>query len=147
MSEKSEIERVLDNWEIDSKIDNTEYAKELNKIPNLHSKYIRVMMVHSSKMKKLQYDMMKLRKWKSDYYNGRMPKEELAQRNLQPYKFILKTEAKDYIDADDDVMALSMRLAAHEEIVTLCQSIIRELNNRGYNLKAAAEWERFIAGS
>jgi hypothetical protein len=50
------------------------------------------------------------------------------------------------LESDDD---LSKHLAAkimHDEIVDVCQSILKELNNRAWELKSFIDWEKFIQG-
>jgi hypothetical protein len=34
----------------------------------------------------------------------------------------------------------------HDEIVDVCQSILKELNNRAWELKSFIDWEKFIQG-
>jgi len=37
-------------------------------------------------------------------------------------------------------------LTLHNEIVEVCQAIIKELNNRTWELRSFIDWEKFIQG-
>jgi hypothetical protein len=87
-----------------------------------------------------------MRKRKSDYYNGRMTQEELAKYGLAPFKFVLKGEVREYIDSDQEVLTIQAKKAAHDEVVNLCNSILKELSARTWQLRSYIDWERTIMG-
>lgn len=140
------IEELLKTWDIDSVINETEPGAELLKIPALHAKYVRVLSKHSLLSKKADQDLIKLKRQKYDYYNGRMDQEELQKLGLKPFKFVLKGEVKDYVESDKEILDQQRVKAVHDEMVQLCQSILKELNSRTWQLRSYMEWERFIAG-
>jgi hypothetical protein len=51
-----------------------------------------------------------------------------------------------YIEADKDMVNLSLKLGIQHEKIDLLESIIKSLTARGFNIKAAIEWERFKVG-
>lgn len=141
------IQSLLDSWDIDSVMDSTEPGKELLNISKLHAKYVRILTKHSTLSKKTEQDLIVLRKRKSDYYNGRMGQEELEKWGLKPFKFILKGDVREYIDADQEVLELGRRKMVHDEMVSCCNSILKELQSRTWQLKSYIDWERVIMGS
>ena len=52
-----------------------------------------------------------------------------------------------YMDADEDIIKLSLKIGVQQEKIELLESIIKTLINRGYNIKTALDWQRFINGS
>jgi hypothetical protein len=65
---------------------------------------------------------------------------------LPPQGKILKSEVNNYIEADKDIVNLSLKLGIQHEKIDLLESIIKSLTARGFNIKAAIEWERFKVG-
>ena len=49
-------------------------------------------------------------------------------------------------DADEDINKYLAKKLLHEEIVEVCQAILKELNSRTFQLRDVIAWERFIAG-
>jgi len=77
------------------------------------------------------------------------PDEETQQKGWKlPAKgLILKADIPMYMDADEDIIKLSLKIGVQQEKIELLESIIKTLINRGYNIKTALDWQRFINGS
>jgi hypothetical protein len=141
------LEQILDMWKKDSEIDQTEPGKELLNIPKLHSKYINILIKHKISSKKAQFDYLRMRKIKWEYYTGKMSKEELEEHGWEPFKYTLKSDINTYLEADSDLVKLLEKKIYHEEIVSLIESIMSELKSRTFQLRDYIQWERFIGGS
>ena len=76
------------------------------------------------------------------------PTEETHERGwrLPPQGKILKSEVNNYIEADKEIVNLSLKIGIQHEKIDLLESIIKSLTARGFNIKAAIEWERFKVG-
>jgi hypothetical protein len=59
---------------------------------------------------------------------------------------LLRADIPQYIDADKDIVSLNLKIAYQKEKVDFLDSAIRSLNTRGYNLRAAIDWEKFKMG-
>lgn len=142
------IDELLDMWEVDSTVDETEPAKESAKISKLQWKYQKLLSNHSLLVKKLQQDYSAKKKIKWEYYSGDLNNpQDLAEHGLDPVrKKILRQDIPMYIDADPDLIAILSKKIVHEEIVSALTSIIKELNNRTWQLKNIISWEQFIGG-
>ena len=81
-----ELEKILHEWEKDAVIDQTEPGKELIRIPLLHSKYLNFLTKHKMASKKVNYDYLRMRKVKWEYYTGKMSQEELAEYGWEPFQ-------------------------------------------------------------
>ena len=47
-----------------------------------------------------------------------------------------------YIDADNDMIKMNSKIAMQEEVVGVCEEILKSVNNRGFQIKNAIEWRR-----
>jgi len=141
------LDQILDEWEIDAKWDPDEPGKAMAHIPNLHAKYLRYLRRHKANIRILEQQIIKERRLKFDYYNGRLDKEQLEKFGLTPFKFVLKQEVKEYVESDDKVLELNAIKASHEQIVELCESIMKELGNRTWQLSGYMKWQQFCKGT
>jgi hypothetical protein len=99
-------------------------------------------------LRSLDADMKKLKLDKYEFYTQGHTEETRALGWELPAKgMILKTDIPMYIDADRELIKLSLKIGIQQEKIELLESIIKSLNNRGYNIKAAIEWIRFTNGS
>jgi hypothetical protein len=142
----TKLEELLNMWAKDSVIDRTEPGKELINIPQLHSKYLNILSRHRLLAKETDFKYNKLKKVKWEYYTGKLDNEQLQQYGWEPFPFILKSEINTYFDSDEDLNKLTAQKMIHEEIVDVCQNILKELNSRTYQLRDFISWEKFIQG-
>lgn len=142
------IDEIHVEWESDCDINLMNISEEARRVPKLHAKYSRFYTNEHTKLRRLRAEHNKLVALKRDYYLGEMSKEELDELNWEPFqKRILKNEVKDYIDADSHVIKHNLKIGEQDEIVELLESILRSINNRGYLLKTALDFERFRTGA
>src|SRR5579872_1177498 len=140
-----QLKDLIESWKIDAKVDSTEPGKELLKIPNLHARYAEQLAYHSLAMKSKRAEYYSLKKVKIDYYNGRMDAAELAKRGWQPFALILKTDLNTYLDADPDLQDHLYRIALHEETIVFLGSVLKELNNRSFEIRGFCEWQKYLS--
>lgn len=142
------IDSLMEEWSNDSKIDETEPGRELIKTSTLHSKYLRIMTHHNLICKKLMGDYNKLKKTKWEYYSGDLNNpEDLEKHGLEPMmKKVLRQDIPTYIDSDTDLNNILLKKMLHQEIVDFCGSVLKEINNRTWQLRSFIEWEKFTSG-
>jgi hypothetical protein len=61
-------------------------------------------------------------------------------------KKILRQDIPIYLDSDNDLNTLLMKKSLHQEIVDFCGSVLKELNNRTFQLNNLIKWEMFTSG-
>ena len=142
----SKLDELLQMWATDSIIDRTEPGKALIDIPKLHSKYLNILSSHRLLAKEAEFQYNKWRKLKWEYYTGKLDSEELKQRGWDPFPYTIKSEINAYLEADEDINKYLARKLLHEEIVEVCQAILKELNSRTFQLRDYIQWEKFIQG-
>jgi len=141
-----ELQKLLDMWAVDSNIDRTEPGKELINIPKLHSKYLNILSRHRMLSKQSEFKYNKIKKLKWEYYTGKLDSDQLKEYGWDPFPFTLKSDIATYMESDDDINKHLVKKIMHDEIVELCQSILKELNSRTFQLRDFIAWERFIQG-
>ena len=140
-------DELINEWARDCKIDSTELGKESLVIPQLHSKYLNEFYLARTLYNKLSSDYKKLYKLKQQYYLGILSEEELTEYGCDPQPLkILKSDIPTYIESDQDVIEIQSKIKATEDKIDFIENIIRTLNNRGYLIKNAIEWEKFKMG-
>ena len=141
------MNKILDMWEKDAVIDQTEPSRELLKIPTLHNKYLSILMRHRQASKDISFNFLMMKKIKWEYYNGKMSKEQLKEHGWEPFGFTLKSDVTTYMEADSDLIQLTKQKIAHDEIIFAIESIMKELNARTFQLRDYIAYEKFINGA
>ena len=142
----SKLDDLLLMWAKDSEIDRTEPGKALLDIPKLHSKYLNILSKHRLLSKEAEFKYNKIKKLKWEYYTGKLDDDELQKHGWEPFPFVLKSDINTYLDSDEDLNKYIASKILHDEIVDVCQSILKELNSRTFQLRDFIAWERFIQG-
>jgi hypothetical protein len=75
-----------------------------------------------------------------------MDQAELNQLGLEPFQFTLKSDLSVYMDSDPDMSVLVDRKYLHQECASFCINVMKELNNRTWQLKEHMAHARFEAG-
>lgn len=141
------INQLIAEWERDAKVDTTAPGKEVTGIPILHSKYNKWLSMHKLAAVKASIEYNKLYKLKWMYYNGKLPQEDLQALGWEPFRHtILKPDTGMFIEADQEVADLHAKVKLHEECVSFCTYVMKELNNRTWQMKEWMAWERFERG-
>ena len=80
----------------------------------------------------------------TDYYRGDLNNpEDLASIDREPWpKAVLKQEVLGYVEADEEMITLTTRMALQQETSDVCEEIIKAINSRGFSIKNAIDWRR-----
>jgi hypothetical protein len=142
----SKLDDVLKMWTDDSNIDRTEPGKALIDIPKLHSKYLNILSQHRLLVRDAEFKYNRMKKLKWEYYTGKLDDDDLKKYGWEPFPFTLKSDITTYLDADEDINKYLASKMMHEEVVEVCNAILKELNNRTWELRSFIDWEKFIQG-
>ena len=138
------IEDIISSWREDCKLDDTELDTEALRIPNLHAKYLKMLAENRVKLRALRIKQKQLSQTLYDYYKGDLNNpEDLAAIKREPWpKTVLKQDMPMYVDSDEDMVKMNSKIAMQEEIVGVCEEILKSINNRGFQIKNAIDWRR-----
>jgi len=128
-------------------LDETQLDTESLKTPQLHSKYLNFLMDEKLRLTKLQHEYKILRKKKWLYYTGKISQEELEEEDWEPFELtILKTDLDKFLDSDEDLQVIDIRIKYKETIVDYLNETIKIINNRQWNIRSAIDWLKFTNG-
>lgn len=138
------IEDIMEEWKNDAKIDDINLDSSSIDIPNLHAKWLEIRTKAKSKLIKLQYTKKKLTKTLYEYYRGNLNNpDDLKEIGREPLlNKPLNSETTIYVDADDEMININLRIAAQEEIVEVLTEILKSINNRNWVIKAAVDYRK-----
>jgi len=138
------IEDIMEEWKKDAKIDEINLDTSSIDIPNLHAKWLEIRTKAKSKLIKLQYTKKKLTKTLYEYYRGNLNNpDDLKEIGREPLlNKPLNSETTIYVDADDEMININLRIAAQEEIVEVLTEILKSINNRNWVIKAAVDYRK-----
>ena len=141
------IDEILELWQKDVIIDKTELGNEALNIPKLHHKYYQIFVKERLTLRKFEADFKQLKLDKYEFLT-QGPNEETKDKGWRlPAKgMILKGDIPLYIDADDDIVNLSLKIGLQQEKIELLDSIIKSIMNRNFVIKNAIDWNRFTMG-
>lgn len=141
------ISDINDMWSKDSVIDRMNVGNISLETAQLHQKYLAHLISEKLTLMKLESEYKVLTRAKTEYYKGSMDEAELRVRGWEPNRLrIMNTDIPTYVGADEDIITLSLKIGLYREKVGMLNEIIKNLNNRKYDVKNFIDWTRFTNG-
>ena len=141
------IDTLMREWSEDTVIDSTSMEKELLRISYLHSKYLNIMSYHRHLVRKMDTDFKLLKGLREDYYQGHLTQEEMEERGWDPIQHVLSNpQIARKLDTDTELNKLLLKKVAHEEIVSYCESVLKSLHNRTWDLGNYVKYHQLTMG-
>lgn len=143
------LEELKGMWERDSKISDSNLSGESLNIPQLHSKYLNMLVDAKAKLMKRKYDLNILVRLKTRYYNGELTKTELEENGWDQWQFNkpLKSEMATILDADQDIIQRKLKIEYLEVMIFFLDSVMMSLKGRSFDIKNAISWNQYLAGN
>jgi len=139
-----DLETLQNQVDIDLKIDDTELDLESIRTPQLHNKYLKLFTKYSLQLKKVKDDYDGLYKFKWEYYTG---KSTMEVYQAEPFDLkVLKSDVHIYLNADEELQKLGQRQEYLNVVVVYLERVLREINNRNWNIRNTIEWKKFLHG-
>ncbi len=132
-------------WEKDSKIDRDNLHEESLNIPMLHAKYHDLYNNLILLRKKAEQQRKNVRHERYEYFSGKSDPEVYAE-NPFPKKIRDKDTMQKYMDADDKLSNVSLKIDYYDTMLVYLESILKQITNRTYQIKNAIEFMRFSSG-
>ena len=81
---------------------------------------------------------------KSEHYCGKADAKIYAAK---PFDLkVLKNDLQMYINSDEDIIELEKKVVYYETIVEFIDGVIKSIDNRGWDIRNAQDWKKFLAG-
>ncbi|MAG49736.1 hypothetical protein CMO86_08855 [Candidatus Woesearchaeota archaeon] len=132
-------------WEKDSKIDIDNLHTESLNIPVLHSKYYDIYNNLMLLRTKAEQQKKNVRHERYEYYSGKADPDVYIQ-NPFPKKIRDKDTMTKYLDADERLSNVSMKIEYYNVMLRYIEEILKQITNRTYQIKNSIEFMRFSSG-
>lgn len=143
-----DIDSIKKMVEQDMKIDDLNLDLEALRTPQLHGKYLNILHEESLVLHKNLIQQKELRRLKWEYYLGKLDQETLDEKGWQPFGLkILRTDIDVYLESDKDLLCLEARIHYLKEKVKYLESVLQAIGRRGWDIKSAIEWKKFMSGA
>ena len=138
------IEKIQTLWDEDSKLDVDNLHTESTKIPSLHAKYYKIYnkILLLKKMEENKLKILNKEKWQ--YYTGKANPEVYIDKPFD-HK-VLRQDVDKYLESDEDLIKGKTKIDYFQVMLSYLDSILKNINNRTYQIKNAIEWQQFIRG-
>ena len=149
----NKFNKMREDWSEDSAVDfqfkNKQYSADLGQlaldIPFQHNKYLNHYTDISQIKTSLEFEIRKLVREKREYYGGEADAKVYAEK---PFGGRISTQdkMKVYVESDDDVINLEAKIKYLDQMLHWLDQVMKQISNRGFQIKSAIEWEKFING-
>ena len=139
------LETLNDMWEKDSPLDDEKLDHDSLSIPKLHAKYYEIYNNIVLLKKKAEQQRKNTRHERYEYFTGKADPEVYTE-NPFPKKIRDKDTLQKYLDADESLSSVSLKIDYYDTILNYLESILRVIQNRTYQIKNAVEFMKFQAG-
>lgn len=141
------MELNLKEIEIDLQLDETNLDGESLRTPQLHNKYLMLLLRLKNKKEKINNELKVLYKDKWLYYTGKMSEEELASRGWEPFELnVLRNDLDRLIDADKDIIEKQFKYNEICHLVDYIENVVKVISNRQWSIRSAIDWQKFTNG-
>jgi len=131
--------------EKDLKVDDLELGDESLRTATLHQKYLNIYnnfrQLHL--MNEGTYNVLRRKKW--EYYSGKADPEVYRD---DPFDHkILKQDLPIYMESDEELIKQKQKVEYYKICMDSCERILKQIQSRGWDIKNAIEWRKFVDGA
>lgn len=140
-----DLDEIQKMWEKDAHIDMDNLHQESINVPILHAKYFEIYNTVILLKKKAEQTRKNIRHERYEYFTGKADPDVYVE-NPFPKKIRDKDTLQKYLDADEKLSQVSLKVEYYDTILNYLESILKVIQNRTYQIKNAIEFLRFQAG-
>jgi len=140
-----DLDTIQGMWEKDSKLDIDNLHTESLNIPTLHAKYFELYNTIFLLRKKAEQQRKNIRHERYEYFSGKADPDVYITDPF-PKKIRDKDTMQKYLDADAKLSNASLKIDYYDTMLVYIESILKQINNRTFQIKNAIEFMRFNAG-
>ena len=147
------FDKLKEDWAEDSHIDfqfkSKQYSADLGQlaldIPFQHNKYLNHYTDIQAVKLSLEFEIRRLVKSKREYYSGEADAKTYAAK---PFGSSIKTseKMKVYLESDEEIINLEAKIKYLDQMLYWLDQVMKQISNRGFQIKSAIEWEKFVNG-
>jgi len=137
---------IQEMWEKDSKIDIDNLHTESINIPVLHAKYYDIYNNLMLLRKKAEQQKKNIRHERYEFYSGKADPDVYIE-NPFPKKIRDKDTLQKYLDADEKLSGVSLKIDYYEVMLRYIEEILKQITQRNYQIKNSIDFMRFTSGA
>ena len=139
------LESLQEMWVKDAEIDRDNLHDESLNIPSLHAQYFELYNTVFLLRKKAEQQRKNIRHERYEYFSGTSDPSVYIE-NPFPKKIRDKDTMQKYLDADEKLSTVSLKIDYYDTMLIYLESILKVIQNRTYQIKNAIEFMRFQSG-
>ena len=139
------LDKLQEMWERDSKIDPDNLHTESLNIPCLHAKYFELYNTIFLLRKKAEQQRKNIRHERYEYFSVKADPEVYVE-NPFGKKIRDKDTMQKYLDADEKLSNVSLKLDYYDTMLVYLESILKVIQNRTFMIKNAIDYQKFMSG-
>ena len=140
-----DLDTIQRMWSEDAKIDPDNLHTESLNIPILHAKYYELYNNIFLLRKKAEQQRKNIRHERYEYFSGKADPDVYID-NPFPKKIRDKETMQKYLDADEKLSGVSLKIDYYDTMLEYLESILKVVQNRTYQINNAIEFMRFSSG-
>ena len=140
-----DLDTIQRMWSEDAKMDPDNLHTESLNIPILHAKYYELYNNICLLRKKAEQQRKNIRHERYEYFSGKADPDVYID-NPFPKKIRDKETMQKYLDADEKLSGVSLKIEYYDVMLKYLEEILKQLAQRTYQIKNAIEFMRFAAG-
>ena len=113
--------------------------------PKLFGKWMEHLTNEIVRLSEVESQYKKVFKTRWAFYMGLASEDEYKKEPLRVK--INKLEVNKYLDADDVLSEMSLRLDKQKAVVKMLEETIKTIRNRQFSIRDAIDWRKFQSGS
>lgn len=144
------LERILEEWKTDSRIEMNALDASSVQTTVLHAKYLELHATYKLKLKDAEFKQSILMKNKFLWYSGKLSKEEIDAFgwDYDPYEGlkILKGDMSYFVEADKELQESEAKIQYLRTCIDTLKDILENLKWRHQTIRNTLEFKKFEAG-
>ena len=143
------IEDINEQWAVDCHINRNDLTLETLRTPNLHQKYLHLLMQCKQKLIKYAADFETMKDLRTRYYQGTLSKEELEEYGWSQYQGLkpLKSDLGTKLDGDTELQKIKLKVQYIEAMHYQLESILHQIKGRDWAIRNHVEYIKFSSGN
>lgn len=143
MATLKDYSRMVDH---DLRIDKAELDTESSKTAQLHNKYLLFYLDETKMLDAMRRAFDTLSHDKRLYYLGKADPEVYKEKPFDLLVKPIKSEVAEWLSADPEIQEADSEIKDQERIVKYLNDTLKQINQRGYEIRAMIDWIKFKNG-
>lgn len=144
------LEKILEEWETDCKIDRSRIDESSRLTPELHHKYLSLLSQSKIKLKHFEFKQKELMKKKWLYYSGKMDQATIERYGWAPDPYdglkVMKGDMSHFVETDKELVASEAQIQMIITVIDTLKDILDHIKWRHSIIKNIIEAKKFEAG-